>query len=118
MDQWDWTESLVWADAVIVCRLPATASVLSAIDAAHLAGLPTWYDVDDLVMDPDNGVPPLGTYGGTITPFQHRFLQLDVTLFATAMRACGAAIVFTSMQWSDQSSAIQPLERPATQGFV
>ena len=64
----DWTESLLWADAVIVCRLPATSPVLRAIDAAHLAGLPTWYDLDDLVVDSENGVPPLETYGGTITP--------------------------------------------------
>ena len=95
LEHWDWTESLLWADAVIVCRLPATAPVLRAIDAAHLAGLPTWYDVDDLVVDPDNGVPPLETYGGTITPHQHRSLELDVPLFATAMRACRSAIVST-----------------------
>ena len=91
----DWTESLLWADAVIVCRLPATSPVLRAIDAAHLAGLPTWYDVDDLVVDSEHGVPPLETYGGTITPHQHRCLELDVPLYAAAMRACGAAIVST-----------------------
>ena len=95
LDQWLWSEALVWADAVIVCRLPATASVLRAIDAVHQAGLPSWYDVDDLVVDPDNGVPALDTYGGTITPHQHRCLQLDVGLFAAAMRACHGVIVST-----------------------
>ena len=95
LEDWVWSESLLWADAVIICRLPATAPVLAAIDAVHRAGLPSWYDLDDLVVDPDHGVPELATYGGTITPLQHRCLQLDVPLFAAAMRACNAAIVST-----------------------
>ena len=93
---WNWSDALLWAHAVIVCRLPATVHVLRAIEACRLAGLPTWYDLDDLVVDPLHGVPPLATYGGTITPQQHRLLQLDVPLFAEAMRACDAAIVSTS----------------------
>ena len=93
---WNWSDALLWAHAVIVCRLPATVQVLRAIEACRLAGLPTWYDLDDLVVDPQLGVPPLPTYGGTITPQQHRWLQLDVPLFAEAMRACDAAIVSTS----------------------
>ena len=91
-----WSEALLWADALIVCRLPATASVLGAIAAARQAGIPSWYDLDDLVVDPDHGIPPLASYGGTITPLQHRLLQLDVPLFAAAMRACDGAIVSTA----------------------
>ena len=91
-----WTDALLWADAVIVCRLPATNQVLRAIDAAHQAGLPTWYDMDDLVIDPEHGTPDLDTYGGTISPELHRGLQLDVSLFATAMRACRYVLVSTS----------------------
>ncbi|QNI95400.1 putative alpha-glycosyltransferase/ family 4 [Synechococcus sp. A15-127] len=90
-----WSEALLWADALIVCRLPATASVLGAMAAASHAGIPSWYDLDDLVVDPDHGIPPLASYGGTITPLQHRLLQLDVPLFAAAMRACDGAIVST-----------------------
>ena len=90
-----WSEALLWADALIVCRLPATAQVLSAIAAARQAGISSWYDLDDLVVDADHGIPPLASYGGTITPLQHRLLQLDVPLFATAMRACDGAIVST-----------------------
>ena len=92
---WSWSEGLLWAHAVMVCRLPATVQVLRAIEACRLAGLPTWYDLDDLVVDPEHGVPPLVSYGGTITPKLHRWLQLDVPLFAMAMRACDAAIVST-----------------------
>ena len=68
LEYWDWSEAVLWAHALIVCRLPATVQVLRAIEACRLAGLPTWYDLDDLVVDPQHGVPPLATYGGTITP--------------------------------------------------
>ena len=107
LDHWDWSDALLWADAVMVCRLPATVQVLRAIEVCRLAGLPTWYDIDDLVVDPEHGVPPLASYGGTISPLQHRWLQLDVPLFAAAMRACDAAIVSTptlARRWS----ALQP----------
>ena len=95
LDDWSWSEQLLWADAVVVCRLPATQQLMRCLDAVHQAGLPTYYDVDDLVVDPEHGVPPLASYGGTITPRQHRRLVLDVPLFAVAMRACDAAIVST-----------------------
>ena len=101
---WNWSDGLLWAHAVIVCRLPATVQVLRAIEACRLAGLPTWYDLDDLVVDPEHGVPPLATYGGTITPKMHRWLQLDVPLFAAAMQACDAAIVSTptlARRWNE-----------------
>lgn len=61
LEHWDWSEALLWAHAVIVCRLPASVQVLRAIEACRLAGLPTWYDLDDLVVDPQYGVPPLAT---------------------------------------------------------
>ena len=70
--------------------------MLGAIAAARQAGIPSWYDLDDLVVDADRGIPPLASYGGTITPLQHRLLQLDVPLFAAAMRACNGAIVSTT----------------------
>ncbi|QNJ13179.1 putative alpha-glycosyltransferase/ family 4 [Synechococcus sp. A18-46.1] len=112
LEHWDWSESLLWADAVIVCRLPATVQVLRAIEACRLAGLPTWYDMDDLVIDPEHGVPPLASYGGTITALHHRWLQLDVPLFAAAMRACDAVIVSTptlARRWN-QLQPDQPVQ--------
>ena len=109
---WNWSEGLLWAHAVIVCRLPATVQVLRAIEACRLAGLPTWYDLDDLVVDPEHGVPPFVTYGGTITTKMNRWLQLDVPLFAAAMRACDAVIVSTptlARRWN-QLQPDQPVQ--------
>ena len=71
---------MLWADAVVVCRLPATQQLLRFLDAVHQAGLPSYYDLDDLVVDPEHGVPPLASYGGTITPRQHRGLVLDAVV--------------------------------------
>ena len=63
LEDQSWSEALLWADALIVCRLPATASVLTAIAAARHAGIPSWYDLDDLVVDADHGIPLLPATG-------------------------------------------------------
>lgn len=60
LEHWDWSEALLWAHALIVCRLPATVQVLLVTEACRLAGLPTWYDLHDLVVDPQHGAPPPG----------------------------------------------------------
>ena len=112
LEDWAWSEQLLWADALVICRLPATFAVLRTIAAARSAGLPVWYDLDDLVVDPDHGVPSFSSYGGTITPKQHRWLQLDVSLFAAALRACDAAIVSTTslqQRWN-QLQSDQPVQ--------
>ena len=95
MNDWAWSEQLLWADAVVICRLPGLHPVLRAIEAARRAGLPVLYDIDDLIIDPTFCPPELATYGGTLTPEQHRRFVLDVPLFAAAMRCCDAAIVST-----------------------
>ena len=95
LNDWAWSQHLLWADALVVCRLPALQPVLRAIESARRAGLPTYYDLDDLIVDPQFCPPELDTYGGTLTAEQHRGFVLDVPLFAAAMRACDAAIVST-----------------------
>lgn len=96
LNNWDWSENLLWADAVIVCRLPALHPVLRAIQAARQAGLLVLYDIDDLIVDPEHSPPPLATYGGTLNPQLHRRFQLDVPLFAEAIRACDGLIASTT----------------------
>ena len=95
LNGWGWSEQLLWADAVIVCRLPALHPVLRAIHAARQAGLPVFYDVDDLICDPEHCPPPLASYGGTLNPELHRRFSLDVPLFAAAIRNCDGLIAST-----------------------
>jgi len=95
LDSWDWSEQLLWADAVVVCRLPALHPVLRAIHAARRAGLSVYYDLDDLLFDAEHCPPPLASYGGTLPPELHRRFQLDVPLYAAAIRACDGLIAST-----------------------
>lgn len=105
-----WTRHLLWADAVMVCRLPGVVPVLNAIEQVKTAGLPVFYDVDDLVFDDSVCPPPLNTYAGTLPPEQHRRFVLDVPLIAAAKLACDGAIVSTSTL-AERSRALTP-EQP------
>lgn len=92
---WNCTEQLLWAQAVIICRLAATYPVVRFMARAKRAGLPVFYDIDDLIFDPEHFPPPLVSYGGTIGPKVHRGLALDVPLFRRAMDQADALIVST-----------------------
>lgn len=96
LNAWTWSEQLLWADAVIVCRLPALAPVLQAIHAARRLGLPVLYDIDDLLFDPEYCPPDFESYGGTISAELHRRFVLDVPLFRAAAQLCDGLIVSTS----------------------
>ena len=95
LNEWVCTDLLLWSQAVIICRLPATYPVLRFMARAKRAGLPVFYDIDDLIFDPENFPPPLASYGGTIGPQVHRGLALDVPLFRRAMDQADALIVST-----------------------
>lgn len=95
LDHWTYTPELLWADALVVCRMAATHQVLRAMAAARRFGLSVYYDIDDLLFDAEHCPPPLASYGGTITPLQHRLLGLDQPLFAEAMALADGLIVST-----------------------
>ena len=104
LDNWQFTRSLLWADAVIVCRMPALHPVLRLIHAAKRYGCVVFYDIDDLLFDQEHCPPPLISYGGTLSPFMHRRFALDVPLFKSAMQACDALVFSTTTlarRWKD-----------------
>ena len=82
-------------DAVIFYRVTALPDVLRAIGAAQAAGIVTFYDIDDLLFDPDLFPEPLPDYAGQITTEQHVELALGVPLFRKAIEACDYAIAST-----------------------
>ncbi|MEB3319608.1 MAG: glycosyltransferase [Cyanobium sp.] len=112
LSDWRFTEALLWADAVVVCRLPAIHPVLRAMATARRFGLPVYYDVDDLLFDADHCPPPLATYGGTVSPVQHRRLALDVPLCAAAMARSDGVIVSTSSLARRWQELQPPGQRP------
>ena len=104
LDSWAYTPQLLWADAVVVCRLAATHSVLRAMAAARRFGLPVYYDIDDLLFDPEHCPPPLATYGASLSPAAHRRFALDVPLVAAAIQQADGLIVSTptlARRWAE-----------------
>jgi glycosyltransferase involved in cell wall biosynthesis len=95
LESWAFTEELLNADAVVVCRLPGTHTVLRAMAAARRFGLPVFYDIDDLLFDPQHCPPDLATYGGTLRPELHRRFALDVPLFSLVMQQADGLILST-----------------------
>jgi len=78
------------ADALVVYRVPATNQVLDCIAAARRRGVPVFFDVDDLIFDPDLAaeIPAL-----TILPADEADLWLEgVRRYRTTMEACDVFI--------------------------
>lgn len=104
LGDWKFTHGLLWADAVIVCRMPALHSVLRLIYAAKRFGCIVFFDIDDLLFDEQYCPPSLSSYGGTLSPVLHRRFALDVPLFKSAIQACDALIVSTTVlarRWNE-----------------
>jgi glycosyltransferase involved in cell wall biosynthesis/tetratricopeptide (TPR) repeat protein len=95
LDSWAFTSDLLWAEAVVVCRLAATHTVLRAMAVAHRFGLSVYYDIDDLLFDPRHCPPELASYGGTLSSAMHRRFGLDVPLMEAAMRQADGLILST-----------------------
>ncbi|MGH7921154.1 MAG: glycosyltransferase [Candidatus Dormibacteraceae bacterium] len=81
------------SDAVIIYRAPATKELLSLIDAARGRGLPTFYDVDDLVFDPE-AIAELPIHGKR--PQKEKQMWVDnARRYGAALQACGRGIAST-----------------------
>jgi glycosyltransferase involved in cell wall biosynthesis len=96
LNNWSAASALLWADVLLVCRLPGTYPVLRAIGLAQRFGIRVYYDMDDLIVDAENFPPPLNSYGGTISSDLHTGLALDAPLFEMAMRQADEVIVSTT----------------------
>lgn len=82
------------ADAVVVYRVPATVQVLRLLDDIRAAGTPLFFDVDDLIFDPDlrDEIPALKILEG-----EDAELWLEgVRRYRTTMEACDAFIGSTA----------------------
>lgn len=78
------------ADALVVYRVPATVQVLALIERAKRRGVPVFFDVDDLIFDPDVAaeIPAL-----RILPTAEAELWMEgVRRYRTTMEACDAFV--------------------------
>jgi len=88
-------EDLVGAQAAIFYRLPATPVLIRAILTARRMGIPTYYDIDDLIFCHRSYPPSYESYQSSITLTEYRGLQFGVPLFRFAMSLCDRAIAST-----------------------
>lgn len=87
--------SLDLASAVIFYRVAAIPGVLHAILYARALGLPTFYEIDDLLFEPASYPDPFESFEGQITRQDYVELQYGVPLFRYALRLCDAGIAST-----------------------
>jgi len=78
------------ADVVVVYRVPATPQVLYLLSRARAMGTPSFFDVDDLVFDPDilGGIPALAR----LPADELRLYTEGVHRYRTTLEACDAFI--------------------------
>ena len=93
IDQFRATLSRV--DAAIFFRLPAFPKIMEAITDCAAHGVPSFYEIDDLIFGATHFPPPFETYAGRITPAQYRDIACGVPLYAHALKLCDYAIAST-----------------------
>ena len=83
------------AAAAIFYRVPAFPQVTRAIALATAQGMPTYYDIDDLIFDPDHYPDPYETFQGAISPATYDSLIFGTPLHQGAMQLCDYGMVST-----------------------
>ena len=91
----DFIAALTGATMAIFYRLPARPPNIRAITVARAFGIPTFYDIDDLIFDSTHYPEPLDTYGD-VSPAFYRSLRFGVPLFRAAMGLCDYGIASTT----------------------
>ena len=93
---WECSHDLLWADAIIVCRLAATYPILRAIAFAKNSGIKVFAEIDDLIFTPEYPAE-FETYGGSISKEQYKNLCIDYPLRIGILNAADEVIVSTSV---------------------
>ena len=93
---WSFTHDVLWADAVIFCRLPAMYPYLRAISFAKQCGKRTYAEIDDLLFTPDYPAE-FESYGGSIPIEQYKNLCIDYPLRLGVLNAVDEVIVSTTV---------------------
>ena len=95
------------ATAVIFYRVPAFRPIVHTILYARALGLPTIYEVDDLIFESTQFPDPFESFEGQITEHDYIGLQYGVPLFRYAMCLCDIGLASTPAL----ADAMRPLVR-------
>ena len=108
LERWqDFISALNGATAALFFRLPAWPSVVRAIDTARRMGVPTYYEIDDLIFDPEEYPDTLESYGGLLGREAYESLLFGVPLFRAAVQLCDYGVSSTA----PLARAVEPLVR-------
>jgi glycosyltransferase involved in cell wall biosynthesis len=88
-------ESLLGARAAIFYRVPAFPSILRAILTAKALGIPTYYELDDLIFDAAHYPDTFESYEGQVSKADYNGLLFGVPLYRFAMGLCDHGIAST-----------------------
>ncbi|MGB6175723.1 MAG: glycosyltransferase [Methylocella sp.] len=89
-------QSLLGARAAIFYRVPAYPSIIRAILTAKALGIPTYYEVDDLIFDAAHYPDTFESYEEQISKAEYNGLIHGVPLFNYAMGLCDHGIASTT----------------------
>jgi glycosyltransferase involved in cell wall biosynthesis len=98
------------ADAIIFYRIAATVESMLCLAWCEANGVPTFYDIDDLVFDAEHFPEEFAAYGDAITADQHFDLRRGVALVKAAIGWCDYGIASTRRL----SDRLAPLVRKQT----
>lgn len=100
----DFAAAVPQFDAAIFYRVPATPDVMSAIFRARKAGLPVFYEIDDLMFDEALYPDSFESYAGQISHELYATLVNGPIALKTALSVCDYALASTPAL----ASAMQP----------
>ncbi len=83
-------------DAIIFYRVPGWNETLQLISTARQLGIPTFYEIDDLIFDIEHYPEDYEGYGGLITKEEYASLMAGAPVFRGAMQACDYGIASTA----------------------
>lgn len=81
-------------DIVIFYRVPASIRTIRTIERTRALGKVTFYDIDDLLIDPVSP-PPIESFGGQVSLQVYANLTKDTAVFRAAATLCDFAISST-----------------------
>ncbi len=84
-----------FAHIVIFYRVPAFQGVVETILYAKRLGKVTFYDIDDLIFDPEHYPGPYSDYSRTLSRREYQGLVQGVDLYRKAISLCSYAIAST-----------------------
>lgn len=88
--------SLLGARAAIFYRVPAFPNIMRAILTAQALGIPTYYEIDDLIFDATSYPDTFESYEEQISKAEYNGLLFGVPLFRYAMELCDYGIASTT----------------------